>query len=105
MENNNRFFSFVLKYPEMVDCFTRNGETIEYVCGDIEKESLMQKIDEGFFPIITLERMRIALELFKFDKNVFKRFASLIEDYNKMQNNKCNFKNFIYEQRRNVRKN
>lgn len=89
---NKVFNELCLKYPALVYSFYKNSKTSSnynkqliknQVVGDITKEELQKKIDEGYRPVISAKRIGLIEEWYEHDKNLFSQYIDFKEDWNK----------------------
>jgi len=90
MKDNKKYFDFVLKYPELVYSFYKNKRWYNkqlnqnQISGYISIDILKQRIEDGFIPVIHVSRLYSCMEYYKADKNIFKKYENLINEFNSL---------------------
>lgn len=83
-----KHLEFCLKYPELVNSFYKNMRWYNkqlfknQVTGNISIKDLNNKINDGFIPVISLEKFVQALEDYKAEPEFFNKFEHLVDDWN-----------------------
>ena len=86
--DNNKHNDFCLKYPELIRTFYKikenyNKEINTYqISGELTKTEMQTYLNKELIPVIDLGRLRFAIDYYKSDKEIFKKYKDLVSDFN-----------------------